>query len=238
MNVYRFIILLLITVSVQTYASCILTSPTQLYDDISGLVWRTCPVGQTLKNNTCQGQIQKFNWLEAMRYALPETKNTTWRLPTSKELATIFTQCTPEERAHAENLTGFWSRDRADSGPDKNVLQALMVATDGSIVSEYKTTKSSIFMVKHGTATILSPILWSDDEWMEPRERLDRALVADNKTGLAQAAIFETTSQWVYALRLYEGLQKRKGAQKLTPAQLKFLTPKILDLQTRALSIP
>lgn len=73
---------------------------------------------------------------------------------------------------------------------------------------------------------------------MEPRERLDRALAADSKTGLAQAAIFETTSQWIYALRLYEALQKRKGAQKLTPAQLKLLTPKILDLQTRVLSIP
>ncbi len=238
MNVYRFIILLLVTFSVQTYASCILTSPTPLYGGTSGLVWRTCPVGQTLKNNTCEGQMQKFNWLEAMRYVLLENKNTTWRLPSSKELATVFTQCTPQERARAENPTMFWSRDRADNGPDRNVLQALMVATDGSIMSEYKTIKSPIFMVKHSTITILSPILWDDDEWMEPRERLDRALAADSKTGLAQAAIFETTSQWIYALRLYEALQKRKGAQKLTPAQLKLLTPKILDLQTRVLSIP
>lgn len=147
MNVYRFIILLLVTFSVQTYASCILTSPTPLYGGTSGLVWRTCPVGQTLKNNTCEGQMQKFNWLEAMRYVLLENKNTTWRLPSSKELATVFTQCTPQERARAENPTMFWSRDRADNGPDRNVLQALMVATDGSIMSEYKTIKS--------------PILWS-----------------------------------------------------------------------------
>ena len=59
-------------------------------DKNNGLVWMRCSVGQTWRNNTCEGTASEHDWYEALQGNLGKNfGGYKWRLPTAQELKTI-----------------------------------------------------------------------------------------------------------------------------------------------------
>ena len=59
-------------------------------DQLTGLVWQRCNLGQMWDGNECAGTAETYNWLQALVMAESNTENNKqWRLPNIKELWSI-----------------------------------------------------------------------------------------------------------------------------------------------------
>jgi len=65
-------------------------------DNLTGLMWSRCSVGQTWNNasNTCEGEPDTFTWQESLQQVQQQNQDkalnkTDWRLPNIKELSSI-----------------------------------------------------------------------------------------------------------------------------------------------------
>jgi Protein of unknown function (DUF1566) len=63
------------------------TSDSEVFDALTGLVWRRCHEGQTWNGTTCNGKATLFTWIGALKYVKTLQGNSAgWRLPNVKEL--------------------------------------------------------------------------------------------------------------------------------------------------------
>ncbi len=60
-------------------------------DEVTGLRWQRCSVGQTyMPNNTCKRKPKRFNFLQAQKQSNYVSQSSgIWRVPTKNELATL-----------------------------------------------------------------------------------------------------------------------------------------------------
>lgn len=58
-------------------------------DEKTQLQWMRCSVGQTWKDNTCQGEVRMMSWWDANLVSQVFADHCDWRLPTREELMTL-----------------------------------------------------------------------------------------------------------------------------------------------------
>ncbi|PTN31580.1 DUF1566 domain-containing protein [Desulfonatronum sp. SC1] len=61
----------------------------------TGLMWKTCPEGQTWTGRTCSGSYNTFTWIGALAHAESHVfaNHRDWRLPNVKELRSLVDEC-------------------------------------------------------------------------------------------------------------------------------------------------
>ena len=60
-------------------------------DDLTGLIWQRCSLGQTLTGTSCEGRLSLNNWAQALQKAEDNSfaNYNDWRLPNVKELLSL-----------------------------------------------------------------------------------------------------------------------------------------------------
>lgn len=96
-------IMMLTTVSINTYAECTpsaieatptarftpINSGSEVKDNVTGLIWQRCAIGQVWNQNTCSASIEakQLTWHEALKEA--KALGNGYRLPNIRELHSI-----------------------------------------------------------------------------------------------------------------------------------------------------
>ncbi|MDH5545056.1 MAG: DUF1566 domain-containing protein [Gammaproteobacteria bacterium] len=129
-------------------------------DKKSGLVWKRCSEGQTVSANSCNGNLTKMSWQQALNSAKSNNDNSfananNWRLPNIKELQSIVEYACQKPAINSEifpnvpNITDFkyWSSS-TKAGEFTNPIYAwAMRMDDGSAYFQDKTL-DTIFLVR------------------------------------------------------------------------------------------
>lgn len=100
-------------------------------DNKHGLMWMTCSVGQVWQTGNCSGDADKLNWQQALQAAhgLTFAKQTGWRVPNVKELATLTERACVRPSINAKTFPSTASDDYWTSTPSvSDPMRAWVVA--------------------------------------------------------------------------------------------------------------
>jgi hypothetical protein len=124
----------------------------EVADNLTGLIWQRCSVGQAWDGAACAGKATKFNWGDALQEAQSIAGSTgqKWRTPNTKELASLNADGVSDPSIDAAAFPNtpselYWSSTPSYSAP----LNAWTVYTfDGSVTPQVTAGRYMLRLVR------------------------------------------------------------------------------------------